>query len=46
LEFNTQFGVGDVFERGGIVLGQGSYIYLWTNTPTPNIAITVTGYEV
>jgi ABC-type branched-subunit amino acid transport system ATPase component len=41
LEFNTQFGAGDVFERGGIVLGQGSYIYLWTNTPSP-----VTGYEV
>jgi hypothetical protein len=46
LEFNTPLNSGDVFERGGVVLGQGSYIYLWTTTPTPNIAITVTGYEV
>lgn len=46
LEFNTPLGAGEVFERGGVVLGQGSYIYLWTSTVSPNIAITITGYEV
>lgn len=50
LEFNTPLGAYDVFERGGIVLAQGSYVYLRTEytgySTTSNVAITVTGYEV
>lgn len=46
LEFQTTVGAYEIFERGGLVLGQGSYIYLWTTTPSPNLAVTITGYEV
>jgi hypothetical protein len=50
LEFNTTLGATDVFERGGIVLGAGSFVYFRTEAggtyPTINVAVTVTGYEV
>ena len=50
LEYNTSLGPNDVFERGGIVLGAGSFVYFRTEytgyATTSNVAVTVTGYEV
>ena len=45
IEFSAAVSGYEVLERGGFVLEAGRKVFLRSTTPSPTLAVTVTGYE-